>query len=340
MLNEIAVIGYPSYCGGADTELLDQLRVWNMMGIRVHLIPTKDNKEERIDLSDYNVEIHDYMDFKSCSGLHTLSFCNPAFLNFGREIKKYAKSTSWANCMTFNFKNELEAHENGYIDYFLYQTKHQYNNLAGNLLKINRNYIPYQFIPYFDDSRFPFIENRDYTLLRFGRISRCDAAKYSIDQFKIYKRCHRKKSGTILGWSDELIKLCKFNKTDIDKSNCMFYREGEISQQEFYKRCNVLCMSTRTFENLPRVGFEAMSSGTVLVVNNRGGWKLQVDNGKTGYLCNNTQEFIKVMNFLGDNQQDLKKLAMNAKTKLNSEFSLKKSASSWAAFFNGIEKRS
>lgn len=340
MLNEIAVVGYPSYCGGADTELLDQIKVWNLMGIKVHLIPTKDNKEERIDLSSYNVEIHDFMDFKSCSDLHTFAFCNPAFLDFGKEIKKYAKSTSWANCMTFNFKNELEAHEKGYIDYFLYQTKHQYNNLAGNLLKTNKNYIPYQFIPYFDDSRFPYIEDRDYTLLKFGRISRCDPAKYSVDQFRIYRSCYCGKIGTVLGWSDKLMEPCKFRRIDISESDCLFYKEGELTQQEFYKRCNILCMSTRTFENLPRVGFEAMASGTVLVVDNRGGWKLQVDNKKTGYLCNDREEFIEVMNFLGDNPQEIKKLAKNAREKLDAEFSLKKSASSWAAFFNGIEKRS
>ena len=341
MLNEIAVIGYPSYCGGADTELLDQIKVWNLMGIKVHLIPTKDNKQERIDLTNYNVVIHDYMQFESCYDLHTISFCNPAFLKYIEEIKKYARSTSWVNCMTFNFKDELKVHERGLIDYFLYQTKHQYNNLAGHLIRINKdNYIPYQFVPHFDNSKFPFIKNRDYSLMKFGRISRCDTAKYSLNQFKIYKNCNIKKEGIILGWDDKLIDFCNFERDDIEKSNCKFYKEGEISQQEFYKRCNVICMSTRTFENLPRVGFEAMASGTVLIVDNRGGWKLQVNSCISGYLCDKLNDFVEAMKQLQSNNDLIKKMAKNAYDKLNADFSFNKSATSWERFFNGIEKRS
>ena len=47
-----------------------------------------------------------------------------------------------------------------------------------------------------------------------------------------------------------------------------------------------------TTENWPRIGFEAMSSGSVLIVDNRGGWKKLVKHGVTGWLCNTQQEFI------------------------------------------------
>ena len=117
MINKLAVVGYPSYYGGADTELLDQIKIWNMMGIEVHLIPTKKDKGDRIDLSNYNVVVHKYVNFRACEGLHTISFCNPAFLVYANLIKKFAKSLSWANCMTFNWKYEVVAHKNGYIDF-------------------------------------------------------------------------------------------------------------------------------------------------------------------------------------------------------------------------------
>jgi glycosyltransferase involved in cell wall biosynthesis len=47
-----------------------------------------------------------------------------------------------------------------------------------------------------------------------------------------------------------------------------------------------------TTENWPRVGFEAMASGSILVVDNRGGWRLQVKHGETGWLCNHERDFI------------------------------------------------
>ena len=39
-MEEICVIGFPSRVGGADTELDHQIRVWQALGIRVHLIHT------------------------------------------------------------------------------------------------------------------------------------------------------------------------------------------------------------------------------------------------------------------------------------------------------------
>ena len=49
---------------------------------------------------------------------------------------------------------------------------------------------------------------------------------------------------------------------------------------------------TDTTENWPRVGFEAMASGSVLVVDNRGGWRQMVEHGKTGWLCDHERDFI------------------------------------------------
>ncbi len=39
-MKEICVIGYPSRLGGADTELDHQIRVWQALGLQVHLIHT------------------------------------------------------------------------------------------------------------------------------------------------------------------------------------------------------------------------------------------------------------------------------------------------------------
>ena len=65
-----------------------------------------------------------------------------------------------------------------------------------------------------------------------------------------------------------------------------------MSQQEFYRHCEIVLQPSDTTENWPRVGFEAMASGSVLVVDDRGGWQRMVDHGKTGWLCRHTRDFI------------------------------------------------
>ena len=35
-----------------------------------------------------------------------------------------------------------------------------------------------------------------------------------------------------------------------------------------------------------------MASGSVLIVDNRGGWRQMVEHGKTGWLCSNERDFI------------------------------------------------
>ena len=336
MIDEICVIGQPSLCGGADTELLDQIQMWSDMGVWATIIPTSDVKDN-INLSRYNTRIEEIRDYKKCLGKHVISFCNPYFLKDIAEIRKYAKTISWVNCMCFNFKEEINAHLNGYIDYFLYQTKHQYQKCAPALVSVNRNYNIFHIKPWFDDTRFPYIEDRKEIVI--GRISRASLSKFNKNQFKIFKNFKDIKC-IILGWKDELYK--KVDSEDLVymnyNDNIKLYKEREITQQDFYKQCSILCMTTDTYENYPRVAFEAMSSGSVLVVDNRGGWKDIIDNGKTGFLCNNTKEFIEVIKNLIDNPKLLKSIAKNARTKLDTDFSYNESVSSWTKFFELLSR--
>lgn len=66
----------------------------------------------------------------------------------------------------------------------------------------------------------------------------------------------------------------------------------ELSQQEFYRHCDIVLQPTDTVENWPRIGFESMASGSVLIVDNRGGWRQMIDHGRTGWLCDDERDFI------------------------------------------------
>jgi glycosyltransferase involved in cell wall biosynthesis len=172
---------------------------------------------------------------------------------------------------------------------------------------------------------------------RYGRISRADIKKFNIDQFKVYKEFESPvpKSGVVLGWGTNPEEKFKYQKIPQD---IQLIKAGGTTSKEFYQFCDVLCSQNDTFENLPRVGFEAMASGSVLVVDNRGGWKIQVENKVTGFLCDNTQEFINSMTFLANNKDQKEEMRLKAKEKLEREWGFEKSAKSWESVFNEMEK--
>jgi glycosyltransferase involved in cell wall biosynthesis len=339
MLKELCVIGHPSKLGGADTELDHQIRLWRHMGIDVYICHTggfDDNllivKKEMLALGcKYLPECS----WKDLSGFHTISFCNGQFLENIKEIKKYAKTTTFVNCMTWNFDKELDAHKKGLIDFFLYQTQHQFDKGSIKLKEISQtNYKPLFFSPYFDNKNFPFIERKNKDFFRFGRISRGDADKYGSRQLWIYETMTAPvlKQGIMLGWDHRAQK-----KLGDPPPYVKGLGEGYISQQEFYTQCDAIIMTTDTFENLPRVGFEAMSMGSVLVVDNRGGWKVLVKDSKTGWLCNDDREFVYKASRTAFETKETDKLRINARKSLEKDWGKESSSKTWEKVFNEWE---
>ena len=81
-----------------------------------------------------------------------------------------------------------------------------------------------------------------------------------------------------------------------------------------------------------------MCSGSVIVTDNKGGWKEQIKHKETGFLCNNREEFVKTMEFLAGNPQIEHQIRMNALNYVREEYSIEKSSKSWEKIFNKIEK--
>jgi glycosyltransferase involved in cell wall biosynthesis len=96
-------------------------------------------------------------------------------------------------------------------------------------------------------------------------------------------------------------------------------------------------MTTDTFENLPRVGFEAMASGSILVVDNRGGWRLEVEDGVTGWLCNDDREFVYKASRCAFEHEERDRMRVAAREKLESTWGLQAAMDSWATVFEAWE---
>ena len=280
--------------GGADTELDHQIHVWQRLGIEVHCCHTGDldGNLRSMRLEDRGVVYHAPRDWSSLQGLDVISFCNGRFLEALPEIRRHARTVTWVNCMTWAFPKEIEAQRQGLIDFHLYQTPHAQQRVGAQLVDLGRPFRSLRFHPYFHAADFPFVspDARKRDKFRFGRISRPDADKFGKRQLWIYETMTAPvlKEGLILGWAANARQ--KFGQDP--QSWIKALPAGGTSQQEFYRHCDAVIMTTDTFENLPRVGFEAMASGSVLVVDRKGGWTTQVEDGRTGWFCRDDREFV------------------------------------------------
>jgi glycosyltransferase involved in cell wall biosynthesis len=336
-MEELCVVGHPSYLGGADTELNHQILCWLAMGKKVHICHTGelDNNCLAMGLEARGCVYHTPREWSSLEGFDCISFCNSEFLKELPEIVKYARSTTFVNCMTFNFEAEVEMQKRGMIDFHLYQTRHAFDRVSKRLQDGNV-YRPLMFQPYFHSEHFPYHDRRPSDHFRFGRISRPDPAKFHRSQLWIYETMTSPmpKAGLVMGWSEEVQR--KFGRNA--EPYIATVSVGWISSSEFYRFCDAVIMTTDTYENLPRVGFEAMASGSVLVVDRRGGWESLVDSGKTGWLCENERDFVYRASRLAHEVGERESFRIAAKEKLDREWGMQAAMDSWDRIFKEWDK--
>jgi hypothetical protein len=294
-LHRLFVHGFPGLYGGAGTELHHQIIAWLYMGVEVHLIPTWPAFEEPlyVEMLQRGVVIHNPNDFSKVeAGDPVFGFCNAEFLQALLMIRQRTRRTVFLNCMTWLFDKEKEAMAQGLIGMFLYQNPAVLERHMPELRALNANpEIRFATVrPYFSTESFPYLPERSSDNFGCGRISRQDADKFAANTLHIYEYfvSPKFKRGLFLGFDPrseaKIGKPYDWIRTARDQS--------EVSQQEFYAHCEIVLQPSDTTENWPRVGFEAMASGSVLIVDNRGGWKQMVEHGKTGWLCDHERDFI------------------------------------------------
>jgi hypothetical protein len=334
---KVYVYGFPSLYGGAGTELHHQIAIWQSLGIEVHLIPTNPGyKHEPLypEMVANGVVVNEHNSFSSIErDAPVFGFCNSEFLENIDAIREYSTNTVFLNCMTWLFEMEKACMAEGKIRTFLYQNEDVRVTQSAVLRALNPsaevNFLT--FVPYFDASRFPFIEQRSTEFFGCGRISRQDADKYARNTLHIYEYFVAPvfKRGLFLGFdqrSEQKIgKPYAWIRTAVDQNEC--------SQQEFYRHCEIVLQPSDTTENWPRVGLEAMASGSILIVDNRGGWRRQIEHGVTGWLCDHERDFIYYASKMAYEPNLRKEMARRARNRVEMLAGIAASRQSWAELF-------
>lgn len=343
-MNKLFVLGFPSEYGGANTELWHQIILWSKAfenELEVHIIPTGPNPQnEKLfeQVTDLGVIVHERPREYGYIGPDDaiINFCSGEFLEDLPKIHQKTKRIMWVNCMTWLFPKEMKIAREGIIRHFLYQrdevrADHEFKLKEQHDCPDDCNF--QTFLPYFYEEGYEFtLEEHEKT--NIGRISRQDPDKFDKKTLHIYEyiTSPKFKAGHFLGFGDKIIK-----KIGVPFSWIKTYHDQtELPIRDFYRLVDFIVQPTNTMENLPRIGFEAMHTGTPLIVDNRGGWKHLIEHGKSGFLCDDYKEFIYWGTRLAFEDNLRHDVAHAAKERVRKLSSFESSKESWQKVFERV----
>jgi glycosyltransferase involved in cell wall biosynthesis len=294
---ELWIAGYPGTMAGADSEL-DHLLDMLKGRVNVHLVPFCGAPEEmRQSCDDRGFTTH-LFDPGIFAGKTVLSLCCGDFLRHLPNIYREGapKRVLWANCMTYNFDLELEAHRNGWITHYLYHCDYQRARVKPKLEAIGPvNELP-GYRPFFSDriwrSRGCVRCNRDDSVFGVGRVSRDDGDKYHPALWETLLRINSPKPvrAIVLGFGPKARAKCG-DPPPQDVLQSYIWEPGGVPAGEAFGHMHVMLHITGgSRENWPMTGKEAWASGVVPVVENNFGWREMVTDGVDGFLVETPME--------------------------------------------------
>lgn len=292
MSREIWVYGFPSTYGGADTELDHLIDLWRRHDVAVTLVTSgpPDGTMLRTVL-DRGCRVRGYRPgiFKDRV---VLSLCNGEFLRRLPEIHAAGKPavTCWANCMTWTFPDEIEAHRQGLIDLHLFQSRYQEGMLRPALEAVRPVQSLEGYRPWFNPGRLSFQPSPVTDLFAMGRISRDDAAKFPADLWRTFAKVSSPvpTKAMVLGYGPNAAAKCGSAPGWLDWQT---WQPGAIPAANLYRRLHCLIHRTGgSRENWPRTVIEAMASGVPVIAERDYGLPEMLQDGVTGFLCGSSDE--------------------------------------------------
>jgi len=298
MAREIWVAGYPSFVGGADTELDHMIDLWRAHDVAVHLVPTCPPDPAMKQLcDDRGCRTHDYRDDIFRDKL-VISFCNGELLKRLPQIARAGRPRTvlWANCMTWNFDDELQAHEQGLIDLYLFQSDYQRRMLLPKLEERGAVRVLEGYRPYFNlesrSQRLNFRSAPPEEYFGVGRVSRDDPQKFAAETWMTFAKVSAPRPIKVfmLGFGEQAQKKCG-SVPPCNWLDWMYWTPGAIPVHEFFQKIHVLIHRTGgSRENWPRIVLEAWASGVPVIVDNDYGVAEMVRDGETGFCVSSSDE--------------------------------------------------
>jgi glycosyltransferase involved in cell wall biosynthesis len=312
MRDEVWVAGFPSFYGGADTELDHLIDLFRAHDVAVNLVPMfgADDRMQESVLARGCI-IHEYRDdvFQDRA---VVSFCNGEFLRLLPQIMAAGRPARvvWFNCMTWLFEAEREAHHHGWIDCFGFQSRYQRNTLLPQLTAIGP-VRSFGYRPYFNAKRSQSSYREWEGCYRIGRISRDDKGKFAPDTWRIFDRvlvpASLQKKVYILGYGDNAAEKCGPPPTGLD---WLTWSPNAIPSEEFYETISTLIHKTGgSRESYCRVVVEAYAHYVVPIVEFDYAFPELIIHGETGFMTSDSDEMSYYASLLANNPKRHRRMA-------------------------------
>jgi hypothetical protein len=315
-VREIWVAGFPSFLGGADTELdhlIDLLRGRDVAVTLVPMFGANPAMRESVLARGCRVEAYRPDVF---AGRIVISFCNGRFLERLPEIAAAGRPRKviWFNCMTYLFEAEKTAHARGLIDAFGFVSAYQRSLLAPRLLAI-APFAEIDYRPYFNPRRVAWRYRPLTDTYRIGRISRDDANKFAPDTWRIFDRVlappHLRKKVYILGHGPKAAAKIGPPPHGLD---WMTWSGGAIPASTFYDIVDTMIHKTGgSRESYCRVLVEAYAYGVVPIVEADFAFPELVVHGETGFMTSDSDEMSYWASYLAMNPIAHRQMAINGR---------------------------
>lgn len=286
--------GYPSFFGGADTEIFNLIKVLRKYGIGVHLVPMfGQDPKMRKEMDSLGAETHEYKDdiFKNKV---VGSWCNGQFLAKLPKIMEVGKPSMviWANSMTYCFPAEIECQKNGWLDYHCYVSNFQKGMIQDQLKeKSGREVVELVgYKPHYHITPGEFKTERDSVNFCIGRLSRNDPAKFATDMWRMFDRVlsKRHKKVFVQAYDDKIRGKVGDPPAGLD---WMTTGPNHIPATEFYHKLHCILHKTGgSRESYCRIVPECYAHGTVMIAENAFAFPDLIIDGETGFLCDSSDE--------------------------------------------------
>lgn len=294
-MSEVWIAGFPSRCGGADTELDHQVDLFLDRGIEVHLVPMTPADAYMVEsVRARGCLVHDFQD-DVFAGKTVLSWCNGMFLERLPRIM-YAgrpERVVWFNCMTWLFDREKEAHERGWIDYFGFVSEYQRGVLVPLLEQIGPVQ-SFDYRPYFNLDRVAWRYRPWGDTYQVGRISRDDPAKFADDTWQILESIQvppkLKKRILVVGFGPAAEARIGPPPGTLDVE---LWPPDTLPTESFFAEIDTLVHKTGgSRESYCRAVVEAYAQGVVPVVEADFAFPELIVQGETGFMARDSEEMI------------------------------------------------
>lgn len=351
-LPPIYIIGRPGTLGGANTQLWATMRLWREVGnLEVHLIPPWGVSDRVREMCEplgvilHDVKQDDLLDVPGLAGSPVLGMCNKAFLNNAGRLRDIGCQLIWSSCMCWMFdskeRSEVDFYkQRGPFDIHHFQSDFQFSVLWPRLQKYgvpkeNCHVIHGAFVP--DEYPFEPQSHMPGSTFYIGRLCRDDLDKWSSNIWKIYNKvAYPNKRARVMGWAKRTTGKCGKPPQWAEA----LATRAETTQDFLRSLHAMVPINGGAKENWPRVGLEAMSMGVPLVTQNAWGWRNMIRHGKTGFLCDNHQDFSYYLGKLAREEEFRMTIATNARRQLTEEHAAPDRLwDGWSRVFQGLNTK-